>query len=193
MLSWCCRFQSQDLRLFHRLLSEDISSFLPQGAMFFSCYLGSAIHLCGTQQKIGAQTRKFIYQTQSTPNEKLLAATLPPNTYSRVIFLDLPVGDRASARLRVLLGQAVKLGGASFGVIRIALGADMLIDALCHGSPPLAEEHVTAMGENGGVSRLLAQVNQAYRYCLGICPVVVFYYSATALVPQCRECGIYIL
>lgn len=68
------------------------------------------------------------------------------------------MGDRASARFRVLFGQPVKLGGASFGVIRIALGADMLIDAFCRGNPPLAVEHVATVGENGGVARLLAQV-----------------------------------
>lgn len=68
------------------------------------------------------------------------------------------MGDRASARFRVLFGQPVKLGGASFGVIRVALGADMLIDAFCRGNPPLAVEHVANVGENGGVARLLAQV-----------------------------------
>lgn len=71
------------------------------------------------------------------------------------------MGDCAAARFRVLVGQPVKLGGASFGVIRIALGADMLIDAFCRGNPPLAVEHVATVGENGGVARLLAQV----RFC----------------------------
>lgn len=156
-LSCCCRRRPQDLRLFHRLLSEDISRFLPQGAiLFFRAVVGVGDNFCSTQHKTGAQN--FLLDTVY-PERKLLAAPLPPNTFSRVIFVDLPVGDRASARLRVLLGQPVKLGGASFGVIRIALGADMLIDAMCRGSPPLAEEHVTAMGENGGVTRLLAQVN----------------------------------
>lgn len=68
------------------------------------------------------------------------------------------MGDRAAARLRVLFGQPVKLGGASFGVIRIALGADMLMDAFCRGDPPLSEENVPAAGEGGGVARLLTQV-----------------------------------
>ncbi|CAM9182126.1 unnamed protein product, partial [Scytosiphon promiscuus] len=108
-----------DLRLFHRLLSEDIGRLLPQ---------------------------------------------------------DLDVGDRASARLRVLLGQPVKLGGASFGVIRMALGADMLIDAFCphsrapnreQGRPFLAaaEHAVSAEGENGGVARLLAQDRLVVNKC----------------------------
>lgn len=69
------------------------------------------------------------------------------------------MADRASARLRVLFGQAVKLGGASFGVVRTALGADMLIDAFCHGNPPLANKNVAAMGQNEGLAHLLAQVS----------------------------------
>ncbi|CAM9304223.1 unnamed protein product, partial [Hapterophycus canaliculatus] len=108
-----------DLRLFHRLLSEDISRLLPP---------------------------------------------------------DLAVGDRAAARLCALLGQPVKLGGASFGVIRMALGADMLIDAFCpdscapnrgQGFPSnAAEEHaVSAEGENGGVVRLLAQDRLVVNKC----------------------------
>lgn len=68
------------------------------------------------------------------------------------------MGDRASARFRVLFGQPVKLGGASFGAIRIALGANMLIDAFCRGNPPIAVDHVATVGENVGVARLLAQV-----------------------------------
>lgn len=68
------------------------------------------------------------------------------------------MADRASARLRVLFGQAVKLGGASFGVVRTALGADMLIDAFCRGNPPLADENAGAMGQNEGLAHLLAQV-----------------------------------
>lgn len=75
-------------------------------------------------------------------------------------FLDLSMADRASARLRVLFGQAVKLGGASFGVVRTALGADMLIDAFCRGNPPLADESVATVGENEGLARLLAQVSR---------------------------------
>ncbi|CAM9905957.1 unnamed protein product [Pylaiella littoralis] len=97
-----------DLRLFHRLLSEDIGKFLPQ---------------------------------------------------------DLAVGDRASARLRVLFGQPVKLGGASFGVIRIALGADMLIDTFCRGNPPVAEQNFAAMGANRGFAQLLAQDQLAVNKC----------------------------
>lgn len=107
--------------------------------------------------------------------------------------------DRASARLRVLFGQPVKLGGASFGVIRIALGADMLIDAFCSGNAPLAEENVAAMGANGGEARLLAQVISSLRSCLELGLVVRLSsfrllssdtYS-TALVPQHTECEIY--
>ncbi|CAM9784331.1 unnamed protein product [Ectocarpus sp. 4 AP-2014] len=98
----------EDLRLFHRLLSEDIGRYLPQ---------------------------------------------------------DLAMGDRAAARLRVLFGQPVKLGGASFGVIRIALGADMLMDAFCRGDPPLSEANVPAAGEGGGVARLLTQDRLAVDKC----------------------------
>ncbi|CAB1099869.1 unnamed protein product [Ectocarpus sp. CCAP 1310/34] len=98
----------EDLRLFHRLLSEDIGRYLPQ---------------------------------------------------------DLAMGDRAAAHLRVLFGQPVKLGGASFGVIRIALGADMLMDAFCRGDPPLSEENVPAAGEGGGVARLLTQDRLAVDKC----------------------------
>lgn len=76
--------------------------------------------------------------------------------------LDLPVGDRASARLRVLLGQPVKLGGASFGVVRFALGADMLIDAFCKGNPPTAEDKDNTLPDTGAaVDRLIAQVDRS--------------------------------
>lgn len=72
--------------------------------------------------------------------------------------VDLAVGDRSSARFRVLFGQPVKLGGASFGVVRIALGADMLVDSFCSGNPPTAGE-ASATAENSAMDRLLAQVN----------------------------------
>lgn len=65
--------------------------------------------------------------------------------------------ERTLARHRVLFGQPVKLGGASYGVIRIALGADMLIDAFCGGSPPKARE-MDAAAESGALACLLAQV-----------------------------------
>lgn len=61
------------------------------------------------------------------------------------------------ARYRVLFGQPVKLGGASYGIIRIALGADMLIETFCRGSPPKARE-MDATEESSALSRLLAQV-----------------------------------
>ena len=77
----------------------------------------------------------------------------------------MAVGDRASARLRVLFGQPVKLGGASFGVVRIALGADMLIDTFCSGDLPSAaagsgngNSDDVVVGQDGGIDRLLAQV-----------------------------------
>lgn len=67
-------------------------------------------------------------------------------------------GDyRALGRHRVLLGQPVKLGGASYGIVRIALGADMVIDSLCQGSPPRAGQMDAAAGRSA-LSRLLAQV-----------------------------------
>ncbi|CAM9123630.1 unnamed protein product [Ascophyllum nodosum] len=99
-----------DLRLFHRLVSEDISSLLPK---------------------------------------------------------DVNAADRATARLRILIGQPVKLGRASFGVIRIAFGADMLVDSLCSGSPPTDCNGYEA-GENGGpdaLSCLLAQDRLAVNKC----------------------------
>lgn len=121
-----------------------------------------------------------------TPYEKTLGRFSAPQHLTPYHFVDLPVGDRASARFRVLFGQPVKLGGASFGVIRIALGADMLIDAFCRGNPPLAEETVAAMGTNGSVARLLAQVIASLRSCLEFGLSVIFCYSTTALVSQCR-------
>ena len=74
---------------------------------------------------------------------------------------DVNAADRATARLRILIGQPVKLGRASFGVIRIAFGADMLVDSLCSGSPPTDCNGYEA-GENGGpdaLSCLLAQAS----------------------------------
>lgn len=65
----------------------------------------------------------------------------------------------------MLFGQPVKLGGASFGVVRIALGADMLIDTFCGGNPPTASAGSggcngddAVIEQNGGIDRLLAQV-----------------------------------
>lgn len=96
-----------NLRLFHRLLTEDISKLLPR---------------------------------------------------------DLALEERALARYRVLFGQPVKLGGASYGIIRIALGADMLIETFCRGSPPKARE-MDATEESSALSRLLAQDRLAVDKC----------------------------
>ena len=51
----------------------------------------------------------------------------------------------------------MKLGGASYGIIRIALGADMVIDSLCQGSPPRAGQ-MDAAAQRSALNRLLAQV-----------------------------------
>lgn len=74
------------------------------------------------------------------------------------IFLELAAEERASACLRVLFGQAVKLGGASFGVVRIALGADMIIDAFFSGNPSTTQEKEDPVAEKGAIERLIAQV-----------------------------------
>lgn len=57
-----------------------------------------------------------------------------------------------------MFGQPVKLGGASFGVVRIALGADMLIDAFCGSPSTVGKQNEGMIVDNGGIDRLLAQV-----------------------------------
>lgn len=115
-------------------------------------------------------------------------------SFPSAVPLDLPVGDRASARLRVLLGQPVKLGGASFGVVRIALGADMLIDAFCEGNSATAEDKDdTPTGTGGAVDHLIAQVGrwkvspymQSYRAARFVYYHISFFSGSLANAPSC--------
>lgn len=68
---------------------------------------------------------------------------------------DLDEVDHASGRLRVLFGQPVKLGGATFAVIRTALGADMLVDGLCRENSFID----SGEGDDDALDHFLAQAN----------------------------------
>lgn len=91
----------------------------------------------------------------------------------------------------MLFGQPVKLGGASFGVVRIALGADMLIDTFCSGNPPTAAAGSGSgngvnviIGQSGGIDRLLAQVTKCLAGFAGDKPPSSFDHHAMLFLHQ---------
>lgn len=77
-----------------------------------------------------------------------------------IALLDFDEVDHASGRLRVLFGQPVKLGGATFAVIRTALGADMLVDGLCSNRGDSATGFIdNGEEDDAALDHFLAQAN----------------------------------